>query len=161
MKRFPLFLILLVFVTACSRKNKIKNAHFDNNRDFIISTKDHKVDLVLSDSTVFMKLAPKVLAKVNKSLNSSKNNTHGNNWADKFSRFVVSNVQSLINKKLEYPLKEIKNITYQNGGLKFTYYHDHIITFNKIVDQDKPALDNFNEEEAKMFIRRFHQLKSR
>ncbi|HKJ45596.1 MAG TPA: hypothetical protein VJ991_07195 [Balneolales bacterium] len=159
MKKFTLFLLPL-FIIACSKSSGNRNAQINNRDELVITTKDQKVNLVMSDSTIYMQLTKDVLAKVNEDLNNEKNKDHGNNWADKFSHFVVSNVQSLVNKKLEYPISEIKDITYEDGALKITYYHTHIMTFNKIQDEDKPVLASFNESDAKDFVRRFHELES-
>jgi len=158
MKLLSIVFIALIFV-SCSQKQS-NYSHFDKNQNYVISTKDQKISLVLSDSTVYMKLAPSVLDKVNKDLNKEKSKNQDNDWANKFSHFVISNVQSLLNKKLEYPISEIKDVNYENGALTFTYYHTHLMTFDKIKDNDKPALANFNPSDAKEFVYRFHQLKS-
>ncbi len=92
---------------------------------------------------------------------SSDTNSNKDDWAGEFSNFVKSHVRELINRKLEYNLSDINSVTYDNGGLVFDYNHKHLFSFERIIDEDKPALKSFKKQDAEAFISHFNALKNR
>ncbi len=163
MKYFVTLAIGLM-MCACSKHSSSKNisnvwANSKGEHNFSIQTSDNKIILGINDSTVYMQLSKEMLNQANKDLSENKNRSN-DDWAGEFSNFVKSHVRELINRKLEYNLSDIKSVTYDDGGLVFDYNHKHLFSFERIIDEDKPALKCFEKQEAEAFIAHFNALKN-
>ena len=148
---------------ACSSHSSSKNisnvwSNANGSYNFSIHTNDDKVILGINDSTVYMQLSKEMLNHMNRDLSNDTNKSQ-DDWAGEFSNFVKSHVRELINRKLEYNLEDIKSVTYDDGGLVFDYKHKHLFSFERIIDEDKPALKCFNRQDAESFITHFNALK--
>ena len=161
--KYFLAVTLALVMCACSKHSSSKNisnvwTNAGGKHNFSIQTNDEKVVLGINDSTVYMQLSKEMLDHLNNDL-SSDTNSNKDDWAGEFSNFVKSHVRELINRKLEYNLSDIKSVTYDDGGLVFDYNHKHLFSFERIIDEDKPALKSFKKQDAEAFIEHFNAIK--
>lgn len=159
MKYFLICFITLLFC-ACSHHSSSKNIS-DTNKipEFAIHTKDKKVVLAVTDSTVYMQLSKEMLENTNKDLTPDSNVSH-DDWSGEFSNFIKTHVRELIDRKLEYNINDIKSVAYKDNGLVFKYYHKHLFSFEKIIDDNQPVLKQFNKKDAEAFIAHFNTVKN-
>src|SRR5215469_10836571 len=90
-----------------------------------ITSTDGGVELVLTDTSVSMKLSEGVLQQARVEMQQDLQNdpdVQKGGLAARFARFVTGAVESLLNHTIEYPLVDVESVQYQDGGLVFSYH---------------------------------------
>jgi hypothetical protein len=127
-----------------------------------ITSTDGGVELVLTDTSVSMKLSESVLKQAQDEMQQDLQNDPDikkGGLAARFARFVTGAVESLLNHTIEYPLGDIESLRYQDGGLVFTYSKKQRFSFETVSVDGKPALKSFSPEDAQAFAEQFSALK--
>ena len=129
----------------------------------ITSTNDG-VELVLTDTSVSMKLSDTILQQAQREMQQDLQNDRDvqkGGLAARFAHFVTSAVEGLLHHTIEYSIHDIASVAYQDGGLVFTYDKKHALSFEIVKIDDKPALKSFAEADARTFAQRFADVKAR
>jgi hypothetical protein len=127
-----------------------------------ITSTNGGVELVLTDTSVSMKLSESVLQQARDEMQHDLQNDpdiQKGGLAARFAQFVTGAVDNLLNHTIEYPLGDVESVRYQDGGLVFTYNKKHMLSFEKVSMDGKPALQSFSPEDAQAFVERFSALK--
>ena len=127
-----------------------------------ITSTDGGVELVLTDTSVSMKLSEGVLQQARVEMQQDLQNdpdVQKGGLAARFARFVTGAVESLLNHTIEYPLVDVESVQYQDGGLVFSYHKKQRLSFETVSVDGKPALKSFSPEDAQAFAERFSALK--
>jgi hypothetical protein len=129
---------------------------------FTITSTEGGVELVLTDSSVSMKLSESILQQAQDEMQQDLQNDPDikkGGLAARFAEFVTGAVESLLNHTIEYPLGDIESVRYQDGGLIFTYHKKHKLSFESVKVDSQPALKSFSPADAQVFLERFSALK--
>jgi hypothetical protein len=129
----------------------------------ITSTNDG-VELVLTDTSVSMKLSDTILQQAQREMQQDLQNDRDvqkGGLAARFAHFVTTAVDSLLHHTIEYPIRDIDSVAYQDGGLVFTYGKKQVLSFETVNVDGKPALKSFAEADARAFVQRFAEVKVR
>lgn len=129
----------------------------------ITSTNDG-VALVLTDSSVSMKLSDTILQQAQREMQQDMQNDRDvqkGGLAARFAHFVTTAVEGLLHHTIEYSIRDIASVAYQDGGLVFTYSKKQVLSFETISVDGKPALKSFAEADARAFVQRFAEVKAR
>ena len=128
----------------------------------IMSQSEKGIELVLTKTKVLMRLDEDALKEATNDIEKEMDGAP-TGWLGKMKNFLLSNVQKLINKRIEYGLDEIDELRFEDGELKFTYATEHMISFESIhvgdskTKEEIPALRSFDPEDAKAFVESFNE----
>jgi hypothetical protein len=127
-----------------------------------ITSTDGGVELVLTDTSVSMKLSDSVLqqarSEMQQGLKDDPDVKKGGLVA-RFTHFVTQTVDNLLQHTIEYPLGDIESMQYKDGGLVFTYHKKQMLSFEVVNVDGKPALKSFSPVDAQAFAERFAAVK--
>ncbi|MGE5333911.1 MAG: hypothetical protein ACM3N4_04360 [Nitrososphaerota archaeon] len=129
----------------------------------ITSTNDG-VELVLTDTTVSMKLSDTILQQAQREMRQDLQNDRDvqkGGLAARFARFVTTAVDGLLHHTIEYSIQDIASVAYQDGGLVFTYSKKQVFSFEAVNIDGTPALKSFAEADARAFVQCFADVKAR
>ncbi len=129
----------------------------------ITSTNDG-VALVLTDTTVSMKLSDAILQQAQAEMQQDLQNdpdVQKGGLAARFARFVTTAVEGFLRHTIEYSIRDIASVAYENGGLVFTYAKKQAFSFETVSIDGTPALKSFAEADARAFVQRFAEVKAR
>jgi hypothetical protein len=127
-----------------------------------ITSTGGRVELVLTNTSVSMKLSESVLQQARDEMQQDLQNNPDikkGGLAARFAKFVTGAVESLLNHTIEYPLGDVESVKYQDGGLVFTYHKKQALSFETVNVDGKPALKSFSPEDSQAFVERFSALK--
>ncbi len=129
----------------------------------ITSTNDD-VELMLTDTSVSMKLSDTILQQAQREMQQDLQNDHDvqkGGLAARFARFVTTAVDGFLHHTIEYSIRDIASVAYEDGGLVFTYSKKQMFSFEAVSMDGTPALKSFAEADARAFVQRFADVKAR
>lgn len=129
-----------------------------------ITSINDAVELVLTDTSVSMKLSDTILQQAQHEMQQDLRNDRDmqkGGLAARFAHFVTSAVDGLLHHTIEYSIHDIASVAYQDGGLVFTYSKKHALSFETVNIDGTPALKSFAEADARAFAQRFADVKAR
>lgn len=129
-----------------------------------ITSTDKGVELVLTDTSVTMKLSDAIQQQAQREMQQDMQNDRDvqqGGLAARFARFVTTAVEGLLRHSIEYSLADIDSAAYQDGGLIFTYHKKHAFSFEVVNIDGTPALKSFAEADARAFTQCFAEVKAR
>ena len=129
----------------------------------ITSTGDG-VELVLTDTSVSVKFSDMILQQAQREMQQDLQNDRDvqkGGLAARFAHFVTNAVQGLLHHTIEYSIRDIASVVYQDGGLVFTYSKKQALSFEIVNIDGKPALKSFAEADARALVQRFAEVKER
>lgn len=129
----------------------------------ITSTNDG-VELVLTETSVSMKLSDTILQQAQREMQEDVQNDRDmqkGGLAARFAHFVTTAVEGLLHHTIEYSIRDIASVAYQDGGLIFTYGKKQALSFEAVNIDGTPALKSFAEADARTFVQRFAEVKAR
>lgn len=128
-----------------------------------ITSQEDAVELILTQSSVRMKLSESVLRQYRDEV-AADPDVQSPGLVGRFARAVTGAVGALLSSYIEYPYYEIEALDYRDGALIFTYRKRHRPSFEDITFDLKgkriSALAAFAPADAATFVQRFHALKS-
>lgn len=122
------------------------------------------VELMLTDTAVSMKLSDTILQQAQHEMQQDVQNDRDvqkGGLAARFAHFVTTAVDSLLHYTIEYSIRDIASVAYQDSGLVFTYGKKHALSFETVNIDGTPALKSFAEADARAFAQRFADVKAR
>jgi hypothetical protein len=129
-----------------------------------ISSTPDGVELVLTDTTVSMKLSDAIVQEAQSEMRQDVQNdsdVQKGGLAARFANFVTQTVENLLHHTIEYPIGDIESVVYKDGGLVFTYRKKQTLSFETVNINGKPVLKSFPETDALLFVQRFTEVKER
>ncbi len=118
---------------------------------------DSTLDVVLIGDKIAAGLSPKMIAKVRHDMDSSSATHADSGLGGRIAKLVTSTVADKIGTHVEYPIRGLKDIRYDNGRLVFDWKTGKKQTlFEDTRIQDKKASDKFSPEEAQKLIDAVH-----
>jgi hypothetical protein len=111
-----------------------------------------------------MKLSDTILQQAQREMQQDLQNDRDvqkGGLAARFAHFVTSAVDGLLHHTIEYSIRDIASVVYQDGGLVFTYDKKHALSFETVSLDGKSALKSFAEADARAFVQRFAEVKER
>ena len=125
-----------------------------------ISNDSKEVDLVLTETTVYMQLSEQMLEKLRAEFDKERAEAEDSKFATGIKNFVLDKVENLISYQIEYGLDEISGMRYEEGWLIVEVEKEKLISFDDIeVDGERKVMQTFEERDAKRFVRRFEALR--
>ncbi|HJU72892.1 MAG TPA: hypothetical protein VJ717_04030 [Gemmatimonadaceae bacterium] len=159
MKLFPALLVLGVTCAAiagCEKSNAAERGAtpvLERNDQLAITTRDGNVVLALTNAkTVVMRLSDSLRRHVDGEIAKE----FANDSADtRFGRWVQRTTASLVAKgmalELSVPLKDIEDVRYEDGELRFEYSNDRKLKFHSFKRDGRSAMGDFDREDAERF----------
>ncbi len=120
--------------------------------DVVITTTNGEVSLALIGDSVLMGLSERTLRKVGESTDTTalKARDGFGAWMEKT---VKGAVQRGLSYRIAYPLSDVQNVRYEDGGIRFDLRDEKTFSFDNVkVDDKRPALDAFSQEDAQRFV---------
>src|SRR5262245_38681984 len=111
-----------------------------------ITSTDDGVELVLTDTSVSMKLSDTILQQAQREMQQDVQNDRDvqqGGLAARFAHFITTAVDGLLHRTIEYSIRDIASVAYQDGGLAFTYGRKHLLSFEAVNIGGTPALKSF------------------
>ena len=123
-----------------------------------ITSEDGKVTLVLTDRVVAFQLSDRTLHRVDRELKDKKDEQ--DNWFGAIIvTAVVGTVREFIDNSLECRVRDLRDVSYEDGRLVFTA-RDGRLVFDDMENCDKNVTEAFSERDARTFVREFRRLKA-
>ena len=120
--------------------------------DIRITSRGGEIDLMLVGDKIVAGLSDSVLAKVRAETDTSALEAE-NDLGASIEKFVKSTVQKTLAKRIEYPLADVEDASYEDGRIVFEYRDGakfQMLESSK--SDDIPVLASFSEEDSKRFV---------
>lgn len=124
-----------------------------------ITTEDGKVTMLLTDRVVAVQLSERTIHKVRRELRDKKDD-QDNVLGMAIASAVIGAVRELIDSSFELPLRELKDVSYEGGSLRFTGRNGKPV-FDDAELCDTDVMSSFSERDAREFVREFRRVKGR
>ena len=142
-----------------------------------ITTQEDAIELVLTQSSVVMRLSDQIVDQVHEQIHRDPDIQRQQGLIGRFARFVANSAEKMISGSIEYDIDDIESVTYTDGTLVFTYVKKHGLSFEDLTVGDQghditagkhggkhatnaSVLSLFAPEDAQAFVARFQQLKA-
>jgi hypothetical protein len=131
---------------------------------YVITTVDGSVALGFDDRRVWMRISDEVADQVERSF-QSKAKRRGKSLGDRIAKSILAQTSGELDARLrtpiEYDIDEIDDVRWESGRLHFEYRRRHTRTFEGVQVGHEPALESFDETEAREFAARLREMKER
>lgn len=153
-----LFFVLLFVNTSLSAEEVITGEEKPSILE--IEDKYSEVKLCLTKSSIYMQFKNSVKEYTNQEI-EHRFAIEANQFLDTQGHFLLGSVTFLESDKLEYSLDDIKDVTFENGKLSFSYHNQKSFIFSDILNTDgTQALNNFYIEDLEKFFLSYSKLTS-
>lgn len=164
MNRAALFLTLTLAVSiiaGCDSRDETARYRDGSTAEIVesITSTDNNVDLVLTTRSVYMQLSEKMLEEIQDEIADERADDEGSELGNTIKNAVLENVESMLAKRIEYPLEEVNAIYWKKGAIVIDVEDENFISFDDVEIDDDPALESFRESDARDLINAFDRLK--
>lgn len=123
-----------------------------------ITSTDGKIALVMTGDVVAMQLSDDTMHRVDRKLHRARREQDDDDTAigSAVKAAVLSAVRSLLDHSAECPLREIRDVRYEDGRLVFVTRGGRRL-FERFEVQDRDVLESFDPADARAFVSAFHQ----
>ena len=128
--------------------------------DISIQNSDSSIELAIVGPNVVAGLSPKSLDKVRRETDTNSIKSTG--FGASIERMVKKGVQTALSKQIEYPVRDIDDVRYEDGKLVFYWKNGkkgRLLEHSEV--DDKPVLESFPRADAERFVAVFHERKNR
>jgi hypothetical protein len=123
-----------------------------------IATRDGMVALMLTHDAVAMQLTDRGLRDIGRDMDEDMEEEDGF-LAGIIQAAVRSSVTTMLKRSVEYPVSEIRDVSYRDGRLVFTS-EDGERVFDSVSVNDTDVMTSFSDTDARTFVREFRRLKA-
>lgn len=123
-----------------------------------IATRDGMVALLLTRDAVAMQLTDRGLRDIGRDMDEDMDEEEGF-LAGIIQAAVRSSVATMLKRSVEYPVSEIRDVSYRDGRLVFTG-EDGERVFDSVTVNDTDVMTSFSDADARAFVREFRRLKA-
>jgi hypothetical protein len=126
---------------------------------YVITTRDGKVDLLLTPTAVAFQLSDQKMNSLENKLRDAQYEGEDNPISDAVKTAVLAGVRVLLKHSAECPIRDLRDVDYRNGSLVFVT-RDGDRVFDQLEINDSELVAAFPEREARAFVREFRRLKA-
>jgi hypothetical protein len=120
--------------------------------DIRISNRQGAIDLMLLGDQIVVGFSDSLLAEIEAKTDTSQLESSGGVGAS-IERFVKSKVQGTLSKRLEYPVADLRDVSYDGRRIRFDYEPDASFSMLENMEvEDTPLLASFSEEDSRRFV---------
>ena len=124
-----------------------------------IATRDGMVALLLTRDAVAMQLTDRGLRDIGRDMDEDMEEEEEGFLAGIIQAAVRSSVTTMLKRSVEYPVREIRDVSYRDGRLVFTS-EDGERVFDSVTVNDTDVMTSFSDTDARAFVREFRRLKA-
>lgn len=161
--RFLKYSFIIIFFLAFSNTSIAGDTDPSNDDKptiFQIEDKYNEVKLCLTKSSIYMQIKSSVKDYINQDI-AQKHSIEASQFIDSQGHFLLGDMVLLSSEKIEYSFDDIKDVTFEDGTISFTYNKIKSFTFADILSTDgNPALQNFYVEDLEKFYTNYKKLTS-
>lgn len=120
--------------------------------DVRITSRDGAIDLMLAGDRIIVGLSDSVMEKVRAETDTANLDSDGGIGAS-IEKFVKSKVQTTLAKRVDYPVSDLRDASYEGGRIVFEYKGGakfHLLEGAKT--NDRSVLSSFSEEDSEAFV---------
>lgn len=124
-----------------------------------ITTEDGKVTMVLTDRDVAFQLSDRTLHKVDRELRRARHEDDDDGViGEVIKTAVITSVRAALEHSAVYPVRELRDVRYEDGRLVFVARNGDRL-FERFEVDDDCVLEAFSPGDARAFVREFHRLR--
>jgi hypothetical protein len=146
--------------SCCDRPTRWAHRHDPRDARLAITSEGGDATLILTDEVAAIQLSDRALHRVYRKLRDEQENDEDNAFASAIRTAVFSSVRVLLNHSAECPIRDIRDVEYRGGRLRFTSEDGERI-FKSIRFDDQDVMGGFGEQDAQAFAREFRRIKDR
>lgn len=124
-----------------------------------ITTRDGTVMMLLTRDAVALQLTDRGLRDVAREMDRDARKEEGF-LAEVVAAAVRGSVHTMLKRSVEYPVSELRDVSYRGGRLVFTS-EDGERVFGSVTVNDADVMESFSEADARAFAREFRRVKDR
>jgi len=145
-------------MVCCGHYVRWAEHHDPADARLAITTEDGKVTLLLTDRDVAFQLSERTLHKVDRELRD-KQDLEDNWLGAAIVTAVVGTVRDLVDNSLECRIRDLRDVSYEDGRLRFIARNGRPV-FDDADVCDSDVTSAFSERDARTFVREFRKLKA-
>jgi hypothetical protein len=133
--------------------------HDSRQARYVVTSRDGKVDLLLTPSAVAFQLSDRKMDSLERQLRDEQNEEEDNPIGSAIKTAVLAGVRVLLKHSAECSIQDLRDVDYRDGGLVFVS-RDGGQVFQQLEDNKGDLLASFPENQARAFVREFRKLKA-
>lgn len=156
------FLLLMIPVQSIAQHDDMFSIEEDINADITdrldikdseygMTTKEGSVDLMLTNHSIIIQFSDRFLTDLDDEIRSEADVDEASVLAEVITSMVSSGVQSLLNRAIEIPIYEIKEVYYDDGWLHIIDRDGEEI-FEELEIDDVYIMEDFSRRDARRFV---------
>lgn len=118
---------------------------------FGITNQDNSVDLLLTHDAIVFQFTEDYLKRVADEIEGTDKIQANATFVQIFREVISKSVHTLLDRAIAIPLKEIKQITFENGRIVIINNDDEEL-FDKFEINDKQVMEDFSRRDARRFV---------
>jgi hypothetical protein len=126
---------------------------------YVMTTRDGKVDLLLTPTAVAFQLSDRKMNSIERELRDEQNSDVDNALCSAVKTAVLAGVRVLLKHSAECSIRDLRDVDYRNGALVFLS-SDGDKVFGGLEENDGDLMGSFPETQARAFVREFRRLKA-
>jgi hypothetical protein len=127
--------------------------------EIAIGNRGGQLTLLLTRDAVAIQLSNKMLKQIRHEIREDADQADEGAFGQAIRTVVAGVVQSALRQSLEYPLRDVRDVSYQDGKLRIVTVDGERL-FHRIEVDDAEFLEDFHQADAREFVREFRRLKS-
>lgn len=148
-------------INCCDEPVRWGPRHDDGGIRIAITNTERKVTLLLTDDVVAFQLSDRVMRKVDRELHHARHEDDDDGpIGDAIKSAVIGVVRSMLDHSAECPVRELRDVRYEDGGMVFVT-RDGDRAFEHFEVNDDEVLQSFDARDAQAFVREFRRLHGR
>ncbi|MDZ7718429.1 MAG: hypothetical protein U5K72_06375 [Balneolaceae bacterium] len=161
---FPAIALLFFLIPSqtAAQHDHIFSAHDDLDADitsrllhadaeYAMTTREGSVDLMLTDKFIVIQFSDRFLSNLDNEIRREADVDEASVLAEIFTSMISSGVHSLLNHALEIPIREIREVYYEDGKLHIIDYDGEEI-FGDLEIDDVYIMEDFSRRDARRFV---------
>lgn len=156
------FLLLMIPVQSIAQNDDMFTIKEDIDADITdrldikdseygMTTQEGSVDMMLTNSSIIIQFSDRFLADLDDEIRSEADVDEASVLAEVITSMVSSGVHSLLNRAIEIPIYEIKEVYYNDGRLHIIA-HDGEEIFDELEIDDVNIMEDFSRRDARRFV---------
>ena len=137
---------------------RIASRQSPRNAEFVIDNRGGEVTLLLTRDVVALQLSDRTLRKIRREMRDNEED-EDNALGQAIRTAVYSIVQTALHHSVEYPIRDIREASYDKGQL-ILVTEDGERLFSKVKVNDVDVFRDFSADDARDFVREFRRIKS-
>lgn len=118
--------------------------------DMVITTRDSAMEMGVIGDHIAMRLSAKSLAKVREETDTAK--VEGSGFGASIEKVVKKSVAGALQKQVDIPLSDVRDVRYENGRLVFDWLSKPRIAPENTKANGNDLLASFSAEDSQRFV---------